>query len=88
MLLARSYFQRVAVMSVLGMVLSWAALGAALFDALENYALIRILLGTQLELWPSVAFWSAILKFFLLGVSAIYLLVGYPCFRLMYLRKG
>ena len=67
---------------------AWAAIGAALFDALENYALIRILLGTQLELWPTVAFWCAFLKFVLIALSLGYLVLGYPVLRIMMIRKG
>ena len=88
MLLARRFSQRAAVLYVLGIALSWAAIGAALLDALENYALIRILLGTQLELWPSVAFWCAILKFLILCICVGYFVIAYPILRIMTIRKG
>lgn len=42
-----------------GALLAWGQIVAALLDALENYALIQILLGTEQGLWAQVARWSA-----------------------------
>jgi hypothetical protein len=42
-------------LSSVGMCLAWAQLCAALLDCVENYALIRLLLGSQREAWPAVA---------------------------------
>ena len=47
--LARRCSQRFAILSALGIVLSWVALATAPFDALENYVLFRMLLRTRLE---------------------------------------
>ena len=75
-LLARCFSQRIAALYVVGILLAWAVFGAALLDALENYALIRILLGTQRELWPSVALWSAIPKFLIIAIGTFYLVIS------------
>ena len=62
----------------LGAWLGWGAIAAALFDAVENYALIRILMLN--EVWspyPEVAFFCATVKFFLLALGIIYALAGW-----------
>jgi hypothetical protein len=60
----------------LGILLSWAQFLAALLDALENYALIRILLGSGNALWPSTALWSAVPKFTLVVLGILYVFAG------------
>ncbi len=59
-----------------GIWLAWGLLVAAFLDYLENYALIRILLGSELALWPGMARWCAIPKFTLVGIGLLYVLVG------------
>ena len=75
-LVARSLSERVRFLSTAGVLLAWAQLGAALLDAVENYALIRVLLGSQQELWPGVARWCAIPKFLIVAVGLLYVLIG------------
>ena len=75
-LVARSLSQRVRFLSTAGVVLAWAQFGAALLDAVENYALIRVLLGSQQELWPVVALWCAVFKFLIVAVGLVYVLIG------------
>ncbi|MCB9422163.1 MAG: hypothetical protein H6667_20340 [Ardenticatenaceae bacterium] len=60
----------------LGIWLAWGLLLAAFLDYLENYALIRVLLGSELTLWPTVARWCAIPKFALVGVGLLFVIVG------------
>jgi hypothetical protein len=60
----------------LGVWLAWGQMAAAGLDAMENYALIRLLLGSENTLWPSIAYWSAAIKFGLVIVGLIYVLVG------------
>ncbi|HEY69632.1 MAG TPA: hypothetical protein G4O08_03510 [Anaerolineae bacterium] len=60
----------------LGILLSWAQFLAALLDALENYALIRILLGSENALWPPTALWSAVPKFIIVVLGIVYILAG------------
>jgi hypothetical protein len=57
-----------------GRVLAWAALLAGLLDAVENYALIRILLGAQGDFWPALSRSCARPKFAIVGVVMAYVL--------------
>jgi hypothetical protein len=64
--------------SMLGAWLGWGAYAAALFDAVENYALARMLLLN--EVWtpyPEVAAFSASVKFVLLFLGLFYALGGW-----------
>jgi hypothetical protein len=64
--------------SALGAWLGWGAYAAALFDAVENYALVRMLVLN--EFWtpyPEVAAFCATVKFGLLLLGLGYALVGW-----------
>ena len=64
--------------SILGAWLGWGVYAAALFDAVENYALARMLLVN--EAWtpyPEVAAFCASVKFGLLLLGLFYALVGW-----------
>ncbi len=60
----------------LGTILVWAPFWAAVFDALENYCLIRQLFGAQNELLTLFARSFALLKFLLIGLTLLYLALG------------
>jgi hypothetical protein len=75
-LVARNLSHRSRFLSVVGILLAWAQLGAALLDGLENYALIRVLLGSQHKLWSLLAQWWALLKFFLVALGLVYVIFG------------
>jgi hypothetical protein len=75
-LVARSFSHRSRSLSAAGILLAWAQLGAALLDGLENYALIRVLLGSQHKLWPLLAQCWALLKFFLVALGLAYVGLG------------
>lgn len=75
-LVARSLACRSRFLSVVGILLAWAQFGAALLDGLENYALIRVLLGSQHKLWSLLAQWWALLKFFLVALGFVYVIFG------------
>jgi hypothetical protein len=75
-LVARGLTERVKFLTPVGVVLAWGALLAALLDAFENYALIRLLLGSTNELWPTVAYWCAGPKFILVGLGLLYVILG------------
>ena len=75
-LAARSFSRRVSWLAALGPVLAWAVLGAALLDAVENWALIQVLLGTQQAVWPALARICAIPKFLIVGLGLLYVLLG------------
>lgn len=67
---ARSRWRR------LGSVLAWGLLLAAALDALENYALIHLLLGSASASLPVVARLAALIKFALVGLGMIYALLA------------
>jgi hypothetical protein len=62
----------------LGEALAWGVLLAAALDAVENYALIRVLLGASSDAWAAVAYGAALPKFILLAAALLYLLAGLP----------
>jgi hypothetical protein len=55
--------------------IGWGAVGAALFDAIEDGALLRML-GGHSDGWPAVALLAAIGKFTLIAVAIVYILAG------------
>jgi len=59
----------------LGAVAGYGAFAAALFDALENYALIQILLDKIHSPYPEIAFYCASIKFGLLIFGIFYALI-------------
>jgi hypothetical protein len=75
-LLAQNLSGRKRLLSLTGMVLAWGMIAAALLDSVENYALIRVLLGSQQELWPVVARWCAIPKFLIVAAGLLFLVLG------------
>jgi hypothetical protein len=87
-LVAQSFDPRSRLLIISGVTLAWAQFGAALLDAFENYALIRLLLGTQQELWPVVAKWCAIPKLILVVAGIVYILIGAVLILLMNTYRG
>jgi hypothetical protein len=63
-------------MKSLGALAGWGALVAALFDAVENFALWRILLGEIILQWTCLATVCAIIKFGLLFVGLVSVFVA------------
>ena len=55
----------------------WGVLLASLLDAIENFALWRLLSGTATEIFPRIAAFSATVKFFLLALGLGFFLVGW-----------
>jgi uncharacterized membrane protein len=64
-----------------GELLAWGALGAALFDAIENTAQLRILGGHAGQPYPAIAFTAAVCKFALSIAAALYALAGVVVLR-------
>ena len=60
-----------------GVYVGWGVLLAALFDAVENFALWRLLSGSATAFCPRVAAVSATIKFFLLVLGLGFALVGW-----------
>jgi hypothetical protein len=77
-LIARGLFGRVPFLGTAGLVLAWAQFGAALLDAVENYALIRLLLGSERAFWPVLARGCAIPKFVIVIAGLAFILIGGP----------
>ncbi|MCS7283424.1 MAG: hypothetical protein NZ769_08815 [Anaerolineae bacterium] len=63
-------------LAAVGVALSWGQWLAALLDAVENYALIRLLLGSERTLWPALAYGCALPKFLIVGAGILYIGVG------------
>ena len=61
---------------VLGRILVIAILITAISDAIENVALIKLLLGDINEIWSSIAFYFASLKFILILCCIIYIIIN------------
>jgi len=49
---------------------------AGIFDAIENFSLIKLLLGSQNSLWPQVAYYFAIAKFLITATCIGFIIVG------------
>lgn len=65
-----------------GVWLAWGQWLAALLDAAENVALIKMLLDTTAAPWPQIAYWCAAVKFALVLLGLLFVLVGAIYFRL------
>ena len=57
---------------------------AAFFDVIENIALIKLLLGDLKQLWSSVAYYFAVIKFAIVLFCIIYLLINW---FILFLKK-
>ncbi len=60
----------------LGYWLSWLMVAAALFDGIENFALIRILAGCQYPMWATISYYFASIKFTIVAITLLYILFG------------
>ena len=61
----------------LGILLTWGVLLAAIFDAIENSALMQLLLGDLQQTWTSIAFYFASMKFVLLILGVLFIVVSW-----------
>jgi hypothetical protein len=68
--------KRVRPLASIGLLLAWGQWLAALLDAVENGALLTMLLNVPEQPWPSVAWWCAVLKFALVLLGLFFALVG------------
>jgi hypothetical protein len=75
-LIARYFTLKITFLATGGFVLGWGQFFAATLDAIENLALIRLLLDSQRESWPVIARWCAIVKFGIVGAGLAYILIG------------
>ena len=49
---------------------------AALFDTIENIALIKLLLGSNNSIFPIIAYYFASIKFMIIAIGIIYIIIG------------
>ncbi len=75
-LVARALRYRVRIFQPIGALLAWAQFLAALLDAVENYALIRLLLGSAENRWPVLARLCAGPKFMIVAAGLLYIIGG------------
>lgn len=76
---------------LIGTLLAWGQLGAALLDGTENYALVQLLLGTEQAIWPLVAWWCAAPKFMIVVMGMLYMFCGgimHITIRIFAIRKS
>lgn len=59
-----------------GLIIMALQLLAGMLDAMENFALLRVLRGPIESPWPQVAKWCAIPKFLIVGAGALYAMFG------------
>ena len=75
-LVARAMQYRVKYLVPIGALLAWAQFLAATLDAIENFALIRVLLGVTADMWPALARICAGPKFLIVSAGLLYIIVG------------
>lgn len=63
-------------LATLGIWLAWGQGLAALLDAVENTALVRVLFSDEMNFSPKIAKWCAILKFCLIALGLLYVGMG------------
>jgi len=61
----------------IGALAGYGAFAAALFDAVENYTLLQILIGNPQPSYPSIAAFCAVMKFGLILFGSMYALVAW-----------
>lgn len=76
-LVARRLRERAAGLSRLGVVLAWLVLLAGVLDAIENVALIRMLLSGPSDAMAGLAWACAVPKFALVAIAALYAVGGF-----------
>ena len=75
-LIAQRLVHKHSFLAGLGIALGWLLLLAGVLDAVENVALIRVLLGAQQAYLPVLARWCALVKFLLVGLGLVYVASG------------
>jgi len=60
----------------LGIIIGWLIFVAAFFDIIENFALVKLLYGDLQQLWSSIAYYFAVMKFGLLLLGIFFILMS------------
>ena len=63
-----------------GNLLIWCLFLAAVFDYVENIALINLVLGDMKQFWVSISFYFALSKFCVIFTSFVYILINFCIF--------
>ena len=63
--------------AAVGVLIAWGMVAAGVFDIVENYGLIRFLIGEGKSWWPTIVFWSAALKYILVLAGLGYIVVAF-----------
>ena len=63
-----------------GNLLIWCLFLAAVFDYVENIALINLVLGDMKQFWVSISFYFALSKFCVIFASFVYILINFCLF--------
>lgn len=61
----------------LGILICWGVFLVAFFDIIENIALVRLLYGDLQQLWSSIAYYFAVMKFGLLVLGILFILISF-----------
>lgn len=70
----------------LGEILIWTLFLTAIFDCVENVSLIKLLIGGRQQFWVSVAYYFAVVKFILIGISIAYIITNF--FILLFKKRS
>lgn len=75
-LISQKYINKNNWMFKTGLLLTKLQFVAALFDAIENIALIKLLLGSNNSLLSLIAYYSASIKFAIIAIGILYIIIG------------
>lgn len=71
-----------------GNFLAGAMLLSGILDAIENYALIQLYLGNLKQIFSTIAYYTASIKFLIIGIGIFYILGSYAYFfRIIFAKK-
>jgi hypothetical protein len=84
-LISQKYINKNNWMFKTGLLLTKLQFVAALFDAIENIALIKLLIGSNNGIYSSIAFYFASIKFLIIALGIVYIIIG---FVTMIFQKG
>lgn len=73
---AKKFDGRLKILAKLGYAFSWLIFLAAVYDAIENFALFKILTGSGTSLWAVTAWFFASFKFLIVFIVLIYIVLS------------
>ena len=75
-LVAQKYINKINLLYRTGLLIAKLQFVAALFDTIENIALIKLLLGSNNSIFPTIAYYFASIKFVIIAIGIIYIIIG------------